>query len=274
MTYEQYMEKFDAAKVKDDIVRWIWYWFQKNGDGCKAVIGLSGGKDSAVVAALCVAALGSDRVLGVYMPNSRQTAEQRLDNSELISRDYKDVEVLATHLGIQWKLVDIAEPYIDLCMNICAANYVDGSEMNMSTQALINLAPRLRMATLYAVSQSVGGRVANTCNLSEDWVGYSTRYGDSVGDFSPLSNLTTDEVIAIGLALGLPEHLVKKTPSDGVCGKTDEDNLGFTYRTLNEYIRLGTCEDQEVKMIIDDKHQKNLFKLTAMPTFPYNPDII
>lgn len=272
MTYEEYMEHFDAVKVKNDIISWIKQWFRENGKGCKAVVGLSGGKDSAVVAALCVAALGSDKVFGMYMPNSRQTAEQRLDNSELITQDYNDVEALASHLGIRWRLVDIAEPYIDLCMNICANNYVDGSDMKMSAQALINLAPRLRMAALYAVSQSIGGRVANTCNLSEDWVGYSTRYGDSVGDFSPLSNLTTDEVIAVGLALGLPENLVKKTPSDGVCGKSDEDNLGFTYRTLNEYIRLGICKDLEVKQVIDDKHQKNLFKLQLMPVFEYTPN--
>ena len=203
MTYEQYMEKFDAVRVKNDIVSWIKHWFCENGNDCKAVIGLSGGKDSAVVAALCAEALGSDKVLGVFMPNSRQTAETKLNNEELITQDFKDVEALCMHLGIKWKLIDIAETYIGLCMSISCNNFVDGLDMKMSPQALINLSPRLRMATLYAISQSVGGRVANTCNLSEDWVGYSTRYGDSAGDFSPLSNLTTDEVIAVGLALGL-----------------------------------------------------------------------
>jgi NAD+ synthase len=218
-----------------------------------------------------VEALGSDRVLGVFMPNSRQTAETQLDNKELIAQDFNDVEALCMHLGIKWKLIDIGETYIGLCMSICCNNFVDGEDMQMTPQALINLAPRLRMATLYAISQSVHGRVANTCNLSEDWVGYSTRYGDSAGDFSPLSSLTTDEVIAVGLALGLPEHLVKKVPSDGVCGKSDEDNLGFTYRTLNEYLRLGVCNDPEVEKIIEDKHEKNMFKLQLIPAFQYSP---
>ena len=123
------------------------------------------------------------------------------------------------------------------------------------------------MATLYAVSQSVNGRVANTCNLSEDYVGYSTRWGDSVGDFSPLANLTSDEVVAIGDACGLPYELTHKTPSDGLCGKTDEDNLGFTYEVLNKYILTGVCEDEAIKTKIDERHQKNLFKLQPIPTF-------
>lgn len=140
-----------------------------------------------------------------------------------------------------------------------------------SLQTSINLPPRVRMATLYAVAQSLNGRVANTCNLSEDWVGYSTRYGDSVGDFSPLSKLTTSEVVEVGKLCGLPDSLVCKVPSDGLCGKTDEDNLGFSYSVLNEYIRTGVCENLDVKETIDSKHRKNLFKLEQMPTF--DPDI-
>ena len=269
MTYEQYMQGFDAAKVKERVVQWIKDWFNNNGDSCKAVVGLSGGKDSAVVAALCVEALGTDRVFGVFMPNTRQTAAERVANEEILKADYEDVLALVKHLGIKHRVVSIAEAYVDILNEVGCCNYVDGSELDVSTQARINLAPRLRMATLYTVSQSIGGRVANTCNLSEDWVGYSTRYGDSVGDFSPLSNLTTDEVIAIGIACGLPENLVKKTPADGVCGKSDEDNLGFTYKELNEYIRLGSCSNEEVKQRIDEMHEKNLFKLELMPTFKY-----
>ena len=139
----------------------------------------------------------------------------------------------------------------------------------MSEQAKVNLPCRIRMATLYAVSQSVNGRVANTCNLSEDWIGYSTRYGDSVGDFSPLSDLTVTEVRAIGHALGLPAHLVDKVPTDGLCGKTDEDNFGFTYEVLDKYIRTGEIDDEEVKARIDTLHQKNLFKLQLMPKFHF-----
>jgi NAD+ synthase len=125
------------------------------------------------------------------------------------------------------------------------------------------------MATLYAISQSINGRVANTCNLSEDYIGYSTRWGDSVGDFAPLANLTSDEVIAIGDACGLPYDLTHKTPSDGLCGKTDEDNFGFAYSVLNKYIKTGVCEDKKVKSKIDRMHEKNLFKLMPMPTFQY-----
>ena len=123
------------------------------------------------------------------------------------------------------------------------------------------------MSTLYAVSQSHNGRVANTCNLSEDYVGYSTRYGDSVGDFSPCSNLTVAEVKEIGRFLGLPEVLIEKVPSDGLCGKTDEDNLGFTYAVLDRYIRTGEIDDPKTKELIDKKHEQNLFKLKLMPAF-------
>jgi NAD+ synthase len=125
------------------------------------------------------------------------------------------------------------------------------------------------MTTLYAISQSMNGRVANTCNLSEDWVGYSTRYGDAAGDFAPLGGLTVGEVVAIGLELGLPRDLVVKTPADGLCGKSDEDNLGFTYVALDHYIRTGECDDVKVKAVIDDKHMKNLFKLRPIPYFEY-----
>ena len=136
-----------------------------------------------------------------------------------------------------------------------------------SEQTRINMAPRLRMTALYAISQSNNGRVANTCNLSEDWVGYSTRYGDAAGDFSPLGGLTVAEVVAIGKEIGLPVDLVEKTPSDGLCGKTDEDNLGFTYAVLDRYIRTGVCEDEATRALIDRKHRLNLFKLKPIPHF-------
>ena len=140
-------------------------------------------------------------------------------------------------------------------------------ELKFSTQSKTNLPPRVRMSVLYAISQSCNGRVANTCNLSEDWVGYSTRYGDSVGDFSPMSNLTVTEVKAIGHLLNLPAELVEKTPIDGLCGKTDEENLGFTYAELDKYIRTGVIDDITKKELIDRKHKANLFKLKLMPMF-------
>ena len=263
MTYEQYMANFDAVSVKNEIVAWIRQWFRQNGDGCNAIIGISGGKDSSVVAALCVEALGKDRVIGILMPNHQQS-------------DIGDAYKLVDHLDIMHTVINVGQAIDNLSshinsLNLRKVNLGTEKSVAMSNQAIINLPPRIRMATLYAFSQSLNGRVANTCNLSEDWVGYSTRYGDSVGDFSPLSMLTTDEVIAVGKACGLPDELVEKVPADGLCGSTDEMNLGFTYRALNEYIRTGVCSDPQVKERIDAKHKANLFKLMPMPVFKYRP---
>ena len=237
---------FNAKEMKDRCVQWIRDWFEGNGAGCNAVVGISGGKDSSVVAALCVEALGKDRVIGVLMPCGVQAdidmARKLVDFLQI--RNY-EVNIKAALDGVLGALPDI----------------------EISTQSRTNLPPRIRMTVLYAVSQSVNGRVANTCNLSEDWVGYSTRYGDSVGDFSPLSRLTVTEVKAIGRELGLPADLVDKVPIDGLCGKTDEENLGFTYAALDMYIREGICEDTAVKERIDTLHKRNLFKLELMPCF-------
>lgn len=236
---------FDAEKVKNDCVAWIREFFEKNGPDCNAVVGISGGKDSSIVAALCKEALGKDRVIGVLMPCGEQAD---IDMAELL------VETL-----------DIPH----MTVNIKAA--VDGLTAaipcELSVQSRTNLPPRIRMATLYAVSQSHNGRVANTCNLSEDWVGYSTRYGDAAGDFSPCSHLTVQEMKAIGRLLGLPDVLVDKVPIDGLSGKTDEDNLGFTYAELDRYIRTGEIDDPAKKALIDRKHEMNLFKLQLMPSF-------
>lgn len=252
------MKEFDAKVVKDQVVQWIRDWFEQNGKGCNAVIGISGGKDSSVVAGLCVEALGRERVIGVTMPNGVQP-------------DIDDSNRLIEHLGIGHCCVNIGNAYQAL-MAAVEEQLKTSLEAEVSSQTVINMPPRLRMTTLYAVSQSMNGRVANTCNLSEDWVGYSTRYGDAAGDFSPLGGLTVAEVIAVGKELGLPIDLVEKTPSDGLCGKTDEDNLGFTYAVLDRYIRTGICEDEKVKALIDDKHVKNLFKLKPIPHFEYRPN--
>lgn len=246
-----YMGKFDVEKVTKDIILWIREFFDKNGNGCNAVIGISGGKDSSVVAALCVAALGDDRVIGVLMPQNTQS-------------DILDSYKLCDHLGIKNYVVDIGTT-VDSLLSIIHYR----TDFEISKQTEINLPPRIRMAILYAISQSTNGRVANTCNLSEDYIGYSTRYGDSVGDFSPCSNLTSDEVIEIGKYLGLPDELLFKVPSDGLCGKTDEENFGFSYKVLNKYIRTGVCDDVSIKEKIDEMHTKNLFKLELMPSFEY-----
>jgi len=244
---------FNVEKVANDLVKWLNDWFDENGPGCSAVIGISGGKDSSVTAALCVRALGADRVIGVLMPNGEQY-------------DIDVAQALVRHLGIRSYVVNIKDAYEGV------VNAAKAAGVELSNQSYINLAPRLRMSTLYAVSQSYNGRVINTCNLSEDWVGYSTRYGDSVGDVCPLGKLTVAEVKELGTYLGLPDMFVHKVPSDGLCGKTDEDNLGFTYAVLDRYIRTGEIDDPDTKALIDRKHKANLFKLELMQTFQYDPN--
>lgn len=236
---------FDAVKVKNECVKWIKAFFDENGKDCNAVVGISGGKDSSIVAALCAEALGNDRVIGVLMPCGEQ-------------HDIDMAQLLVSHLGIKSYTVNIKDTVEALKKSI---------PLEMSVQSTTNIPPRVRMTVLYAVSQSCNGRVANTCNLSEDWVGYSTRYGDAAGDFSPCSNLTVAEMKEIGRVLGLPDVLVDKTPIDGLCGKTDEENLGFTYAELDRYIRTGEIDNLKTKELIDRKHKNNLFKLQLMPSF-------
>ncbi len=240
---------FDAINVKNQCVEWIRNFFEENGKGCNAVIGISGGKDSSVAAALCAEALGTDRVIGVLMPKGEQF-------------DIDMAYLLCDHLGIKRYEVNIKAAVEGLLGAMPA-------DLELSNQSMVNLPPRIRMATLYAVSQSVNGRVCNTCNLSEDWVGYSTRYGDAAGDFSPMCFMTVQEVKEVGRVLGLPDVLVDKTPIDGLCGKTDEDNLGFTYAELDRYIRTGQIEDQAKKERIDYLHRINQFKLQMMPMFKF-----
>lgn len=238
---------FDGNLVKAQCVAWIRKFFEENGSGCNAVVGISGGKDSSVAAALCVAALGKERVIGVLMPQGQQ-------------HDIDMAYLLVQHLGIRHYEINV-KAAVDAVLESMPP------ELALSAQSVQNLPPRIRMSTLYAVSQSCNGRVVNTCNLSEDWVGYSTRYGDAAGDFSPMCNLTVTEVKEIGRLLGLPEVLVEKTPIDGLCGKTDEENLGFTYAELDRYIRTGQIDDPVKKEMIDRRHKANLFKLQMMPCF-------
>lgn len=242
------MYTFDAKKAKNQCVEWIKEWFDVNGSNCNAIIGISGGKDSSIVAALCVEALGRDRVIGVMMPNGQQ-------------KDIDYAEKLISSLGIESVYVDISPSIIMLEAGLQMSN------IKLSQQTKINLPARIRMATLYAVAQSMNGRVANTCNLSEDWVGYSTRYGDAAGDFSPIGNFTVQEVKAIGAELNLPDMFIEKVPSDGLTGKSDEDNLGFSYEVLDHYIRTSECENVDIKKIIDNLHVKNRFKYGLIPVF-------
>lgn len=243
----------NPEQTKNEIVQWIRDYFEQNGPTCHAVVGISGGKDSTVVAALCKEALGADRVIGVLMPNGSQS-------------DIHDSYRVCELLGISHFEVNIGSTYNAICQSIFAGT---GRLILPTSQAGVNLPARLRMVSLYAVAQSLpsGGRVANTCNYSEDFVGYSTKFGDSAGDFSPLANLMVHEVRQIGQALGLPDDLIFKTPSDGLCGKSDEDNLGFTYEQLDTYISEGSSGDAVVNNRIQNMHSRNLHKLQPMPSF-------
>ncbi len=244
---------FQVEKTTKALIQWIRDWFDENGKDCNAVIGISGGKDSSVVAALCAEALGKDRVIGVLLPDGEQP-------------DIDCSKQLVAHLGIPYHICNIKKAVDGVLQSLTE------SGVEISRQTRVNLPPRIRMSTLYALSQSYNGRVANTCNLSEDYVGYSTRYGDAAGDFSPLGRLTVREVKEIGKYLGLPSNLVEKVPSDGLTDRTDEDNLGFTYATLDRYIRTGVCEDATTKARIDRLHVLNEFKLKPVPCFEYQPE--
>ena len=246
------MYTFNTQETLDRLVDWVKNYFAENAaPETKAVIGISGGKDSSVAAAVCVKALGKERVIGVLMPQNEQS-------------DIAYSRLLVDTLGIKSYTINIGETVSTFMAEL-------SKHLEPSRQAQVNTPARVRMTTLYAVAASVNGRVVNTCNLSEDWVGYSTRYGDSAGDFSPCSHLTVQEMKAIGHLLGLPAVLVDKVPSDGLCGKTDEDNLGFTYAELDRYIREGIIENQAKKERIDRLHEMNAFKLQLMPAF--DPEI-
>lgn len=255
-----YGHKFDVEKTTQEIIKWIQKWFLKNGNNCNAVIGISGGKDSSVVAALCVEALGKDRVIGVLMPQNTQND---------IDYSYALVE----HLGIRNIEINIGLPIKEILYELEHSPMFVGENENVgcveaSQQTKVNLPARIRMSTLYAVAQSCNGRVSCNTNLSERFLGYGTRWADTIGDFAPIAYLTSDEVVAVGKYLGLPTELTNKVPSDGLCGKTDEDNFGFTYEVLNKYITTREIDDEEIKQKIDAMNKKNRFKLEMMPCFP------
>lgn len=246
---------FNAEKATKECIQWIRDWFDKNGKDCKAIVGISGGKDSSIVAALCVEALGKDRVIGVMMPNG-------------IQKDIDDARYLIHKLQINSYTINI-ENIVDKSYDQLITN-----NSPISRQVLINLPPRIRMSILYAVAQGNHGRVIGTGNLSENYIGYFTRWGDGAADCEPLGNLTVREVKAIGHHLHLPEYLVDKTPADGLCGFTDEQNIGFTYETLDYYLRTGEFTDKEVLQRINNLRQKNLFKQNDIPKYVPGLDVL
>jgi len=234
---------------KDKIVQWIRDYFASNGGArTKAVIGISGGKDSTIAAALCVEALGSGRVHGVLMPQGNQ----------------EDIDVsyaVCSHLGIQHIEVNIGETVQTL---------YDAINLELNDTATRNTPARVRMTVLYAVAAIVDGRVVNTCNASETFIGWETKYGDSAGDFSPFYDLTVTEVKAVGYELGLPSEFIEKVPIDGLCGKTDEDALGFSYATLDKFVREGVCDNEQDKAKIMDLHKNSEHKRNPMPKYSNN----
>lgn len=244
---------FNVAEVTQGLIDWTKYWFEQNGKGCKAIIGISGGKDSTVAAAICVRALGTDRVVGILMPNGTQ-------------KDIDDARRVVEFLGITSYEANIFPAYHEIC------KLVD-EFIPITKQTTENLAPRIRMATLYAFSQSLNGRVINTCNLSENMVGFSTLYGDHAGDVSLFDQLTVTEIKAIGHFLELPDDLVDKTPSDGLCGKTDEDAIGFSYEVLDKFIRTGICEDNDTFHSILAKFKNSEFKFNLIQFPHYDPGL-
>lgn len=239
----------DYKQLKGEIVAWIQKYFEENASpDTKAVVGISGGKDSSIVAALCTEALGENRVLGVLMPNGEQ----------------KDIGVsvdLCNTLGIDYTTIHISG------LTTTLYHELDTVGMRINDVVTFNTPARMRMAVLYAVSASVGGRVANTSNASESFVGYDTKGGDNLGDFSPLGNLVVAEVKGVGYETGIAHRFIDKTPDDGMCGKTDEERFGFTYAVLDKYIRTGICEDVIIKSKIDELHARGRHKLWPMPVF-------
>ena len=243
------VSEFNAENEVNHICGWIKDYFSSNGPGCNAIIGISGGKDSTVAAALLVKALGKDRVIGVQMPNGQQ---HDIDiSNEVIS-----------FLGIKSVNVNIGEACTKLYEAISWGDCVENTKITTNTPA------RLRMATLYAVAAIYNGRVVNTCNYSEDFVGYSTKFGDGAGDFAILKSYTVAEIKLIGRALGLPDKFIDKTPEDGMCGKSDEDNLGFSYVTLDNLLMKNVYPAADTYEKIMAMHARSLHKEQAMPVCP------
>lgn len=238
--------------MKDRLIKWIKKWFDENGPESPAIIGISGGKDSTIAAALCVEALGKDRVIGVLMPNGIQ---KDIDDSFEVVK-YLDIDYFAINIGNTVKELTNAISF-----------FVEPTE-----QTEINIPPRIRMTTLYAIAQSINGRVVNTTNLCEATVGYFTKWGDSCGDISLFRYLTVSEVIKIGRELGLPDYFIKKSPADGLTERTDEENLGVTYQNIEDYIDglLDLCSDiyKKIEAIEkNNKHKRNSYLQYFDPNF-------
>lgn len=241
--------EFNVKREAENAVAWVRKYFGNQPHAKKAVLGISGGKDSACCAAIICKALGPDRLIGVSLPNGDQA-------------DIEDARLVAKTFGFKLYEVNINSAYSRLHDNI------ERSGIQLSHQATINMLPRFRMTTLYAISGVYHGRVCGTGNYSEDAVGYFTKYGDGGVDFNPIQYFVTDEVSAIGEYLGVPHEIAYKVPSDGICGVPDEMNLGIKYADINKYLRGHADEvDPEIVKRIEEKIAYNKHKVSPVPTY-------
>lgn len=259
----------DYKKLADEIILWIKNWFKDTNAQGPAVIGISGGKDSTIVAKLCLEALGEDNVIGVSMPGDGQ--------------DDKDAKAVAEAIGLKHLITVPIRRGVRYVANNCFASCamvgmfndkgIEGSDelKKFLSRSEQNLPPRIRMATLYYISQLFNGRVIGTCNASENYVGYFTKWGDGASDLEPLGNLTVEEVKGVGYALGVPVKLVDKIPDDGLPNSAPDDEkfekMGFNYAKLDQYIRKGTSGDPIADKAIEREHQRMLFKLKPVEIF-------
>ena len=229
--------------------------YVKNAGAKGVVLGLSGGKDSAVVLAMAVKALGKENVITVSMPCHSQNA------------DYDDAKAAAERYGVKFITADLTRAYDEFENAIHSVIGETGIE-ELSGEAKVNAKPRLRMTCLYAIAQSLGYLVIGTGNLCEAMVGYTTKWGDSASDFNPLANFTVREVFRIGDFLGVPEQILKRAPSDGLGGQTDEEKLGVTYAQIEEMIETGNTEER-AKEIILRKYNSSRHKRSLVPTYQF-----
>lgn len=251
--------KFDSKTAANGCIQYVKDMFTANSKVHYAVIGVSGGKDSTVDAAICAKALGPDRVIGVLMPNGKQA-------------DLQDAVDVVNYLGIKYIYYNIGDIY-DLMISRAESDAgmlrLAGGKEVVTRQARENLPPRLRMAALRFIAQCYNGFVCNNCNASETFIGYTTIDGDNRGDFAPIKDFTVTEVIEIGRHLGIPERFLVKPPADGLCGKTDEEKIGIPYSVIDRYIRTGKCEDEDLRDNIIAMHNASAFKREHMSYYHY-----
>jgi len=253
---------FDAKEEAKNIINWIQNYFKENGSNeTKTIIGISGGVDSLICTQLCIDALGKDRVIGILIPDSSNSNYQK---------DYEDGMNICKLLDIEYYSIDI-----NRTKNSLYLQFTNQQKISTPLNSVVkyNTPARLRMTALYMIGAQLGGRVVNTCNLSETYVGYDTKWGDNAGDFAPIASFTKTEIKQIGLALDLPKHLINRTPDDGMCGQSDEDRFGFTYEQLDKYIRNNKDVNVDVFNKIDKMHKAALHKINSIhiPHYTYNP---